>query len=162
MSCSSTSPAPSASSSPGCWGPNWRTCRWTLPSSHGLMIIWRTDRSMWDYTTVCLTVWSATSVPSMELCCLPSSSPPTLQILSNAVSRVICRNSLMTRTLVGQTLTLWIHANTWVWCWTIIWSGLQMQRQSTRIYRYSISLLCHLFRCCVLGWGHQGEGCKQT
>ena len=122
------------------------------------------DRSQYVrlHNCVCLTVWSATSVPSMELCCLPSSSPPTLQILSNAVSRVICRNSLMTRTLVGQTLTLWIHANTWVWCWTIIWSGLQMQRQSTRIYRYSISLLCHLFRCCVLGWGHQGEGCKQT
>ena len=34
--------------------------------------------------------------------------------------------------LVGQTLTLWIHTNTWVWCWTVYWTGLQTQRQSMK------------------------------
>ena len=59
LSCSSTSPAPLTPSSPGCWRPNWRTCRWILPLSHGSMTIWQADHSMWDYRTVCLTIWLA-------------------------------------------------------------------------------------------------------
>ena len=33
---------------------------------------------------------------------------------------------------VGQTLALWTLTNTWVWCWTINWSGPQTRRQSRR------------------------------
>ena len=54
-SCSLTSPVPSTPSSLGCWGPNWRTCRWILPLSHGSITIWQVDNSLRDYRTVCPT-----------------------------------------------------------------------------------------------------------
>ena len=176
-SCSLNS-APSAPSSPSCWKPNWRTCRWSLPSSHRSMTIWRADCSTWDYRTVCLTVWSATLVPLRELCCLLFTTLQTLsttesghlkKFSDDTVGRVEggredefrdlsgnfvkwCRENHLQLNVaktnemvadfrrnkprplwsasVGQ--MLWIHSKTWVWCWTINWSGLQTWRQSTR------------------------------
>ena len=86
--------------------------------------------------------------------------------------------------LRGQMLRLWMHTNTWVWCWTINWSGPQAWRQSTRKAWASftswggsspsilppdapdvLSVCCcehHLLRCGVLGCGHQGEGRTPT
>ena len=74
-----TSPAPSTPSKPRLLRAKLENMQVESP-----LITWVDDYltgrpSLWDYKTVRLTIWSASLAPSKELCCLPSSSPPTLQ-----------------------------------------------------------------------------------